>query len=1009
MNSYKNLSDESDDSDDDYIKRRRREKYASDEEEKPMRDHNNTRRESPNRQPRQQQKHHQQPPNSPSSNYQKRKRGDDDHVDSPSNESSQKKKKTDDDWDYESDPRQKIIHQIISICEFKPSDELYEKLKEVSTRITTDLEDDYQTNITTISDILMQCVADFPVKSSLYAIVIALINNKLPKFGELLVSLTVEHVIQSHNNNDWIRVKSLLRFICELMHFKVVAESDIYQIFDTFIDLSVKNAETLIGMNYMYVILGALPWGIEAFKENSIYLSDISSKLTKYFEVYNQNDFGLYQVYKGQKDCLGAMWDQFKYFLSNQTETKVIKSLLRAHINVTESDLSDGRAHKLEIPAGSLNDVATKDTDFSKGYLFKSRLGLYESMIPNSLHLLSPIDRLVVEEYISDFLYFFNGSHRDCVNRLYIWAGDLATLAFKKDTSVSSPKSMEEKELAILNDLDPSGEYFQHMAMDIILGAMCCLPAPPVKIHFYNVVVIGLCLQKCTKDNFSREIVKKYINYVFENIDDFDDECCMQRFTSLMSYYLSQFDCKWSWDKWSFIFNDPDSSTNKRREQFIRLVLQKTLHVTYMNKVKRSIKGSSNLTEDKFDDDSRYNEDEDLTDVPFAKFLPYSPDATFKYTPDSPYHADATKLLDAIKGKKKDNTEVIELFSTLDCKDDKILLLDIFISCILSNQKNLTEFSDLLTYYKEAISQLMDFDVLPQRVNIIRCLWRYWHKSPQRIILLMKKLLLQHDIISCQSLANYLFTDNELLFSYGYSWDILKSCLDTQITRALRAFEYGDDSTSTSDTVPKIKKDNQPSDHFDLDKAVKGLDSMFFKMLLGEIRETVYIITRLLTEKLLTYDNVKSWEFNHLYGLLKEVARLYQVYVKDLQGYVESILSESSNTIVKEHLLSLFKGLNFFKHTSVFVPAGSKATTPRYERRFDPILQTKNYTILDTRHSIHDLLIQEIQRVENEIPVIITKDHPLCSLLLPPLSDTKKPETVDEEMKNNQTTSGEQQ
>ncbi|KAF0977795.1 hypothetical protein FDP41_003117 [Naegleria fowleri] len=1009
---HRNLSDESDESDDDdYIKRRRREKL-SDEEESPMAKSNH--RPSPVRSGQQQHpssKNQSSPIHSSygpqygnkynqssfdSSNYQKRKRSDsEEKPPSPSSadfQSSLKKKKIErDEWDDEIESYS-TYRAIILMCEEDRTDEaIVSKLKEVAGLICNDLQDDYQTHIPTISDIVMQCITDFPVKTAIYCTLVALVNKKIPKFGECIIQLTVEHIIQSHNHYDWIRLKALFRFIFELMRLKLVSENDAYYVFDKFVDLALKYSNDIMGMNYMYTILGSLPWGIEIFKENSVFTSELTTKLTKYFDVYSQFDFTLYKVFKGQKDCLMVMWEQFKFFLSDQTETKEIKSLLKPHLLFPESDLADARMHKIEFSFDEhLIDVGSHE-NVSKGCIFKGRLGLYEEMMSSTLHLLSPIDRLVIEEYITDLLYFFNGSHRDCVSRLYAWAGDLATAAFTNENKDNKPKSLEEKELAILNDLDPSGEYFQHMAIDVILGVMCLLPSPPVKIHFYNVVVIGMCLQKCTKDNFSREIVKKYINYVFEKIDMFDDECCMQRFTSLMSYYLSHFDCKWDWENWTYILNDPNSTSNKKREQFIRLVLQRTLHVTYMNKVKRSIKGSSNLTEDKFDEDLRYNEDEDLTGVPFAKFLPNAPDANFRFSSNCPHSDDSSKILEAIR-QKKDTNEMLDLLGTLQCKDDKILLLDMFLSCALfiSSQKNLTEFSDLLSRYKEVIKQLIDHDTVYQRVNLIRSLWLFWFKSPQRIILFMKKLLLQHDIVNAQSVANFLFTDKSLLFSFAYSWDIMKSCIDAQIVRALRAYEYGNDSICTSDTIPKLKKDpNAPEEDY-LDK-VTGLESTTFKMLIGEIRETVYIMTRLVISKLLSFEDMNSWEFTYVSGVLREIARFYQFYVLDFTGYVSSVLSEYPDSAAKEYINNLFNGSKFFKHASTFVPGGFKATVPRYERRFTPIPTLKNYTILDTRNSIHDLLIQEIRRVEHELPVSITSGHPLCSVVLTENLETMMP------------------
>lgn len=184
---HRNLSDESDESDDDdYIKRRRREKL-SDEEESPMAKSNH--RPSPVRSGQQQHpssKNQSSPIHSSygpqygnkynqssfdSSNYQKRKRSDsEEKPPSPSSadfQSSLKKKKIErDEWDDEIESYS-TYRAIILMCEEDRTDEaIVSKLKEVAGLICNDLQDDYQTHIPTISDIVMQWYVIIYIDSS---------------------------------------------------------------------------------------------------------------------------------------------------------------------------------------------------------------------------------------------------------------------------------------------------------------------------------------------------------------------------------------------------------------------------------------------------------------------------------------------------------------------------------------------------------------------------------------------------------------------------------------------------------------------------------------------------------------------------------------------------------------------------------------------------------------------------------------------------------------------------
>ncbi|KAL9657430.1 hypothetical protein ABK040_016700 [Willaertia magna] len=899
---------------------------------------------------------------------------------------------------------------IILLGEENPTDiSTIKRITEVSTVLIDDLENDYTTHSSSITDIILQCVTDFPIKIPLYGTLVGLINTKIARFGEFIVQLTVEHIVQSHNHYDWIRVKTLLRFVCGLMNSKVISDSDVFTIYEHFIDWSIKYYDNIMGVNYMFLILGSLPWGIETLKKNDFYLKTIKERLTEYFDHYKKNTFSLYKAYKGQRDALLVMWEQFQSIIKEDSNISEIRILLKPYNQTTE--ITEEHIHRIELPIDLFKDAGSTEEDKSKGYIYKGRLGMYEELLSPDLDKLSDIDRLILEEYIVDLLYFFNGSHRECVSRLYKLAFDLTMKAYKEEKKGESPKTLEEKERAILEDSSISvSEYFEHVAIDVILGTMCLLPSPPVKIHFYNVVIIGLCMQKCNQgDNFSREIVEKYMNLLFERMDSFDIECCMSRFTSLMSYYLSHFDCKWDWNKWSYIFDNESSTPNKKRSHFIKLVLQKTFHVSYMNKVMRSIKGSSDLTADKFEDDHRDTKDEDLHNVPFAKFLPSEPEPNFKFNGTD----DANKLVSAIK-EKKDSNQLLELFNTLTANEDKEILLSLFLSCIMNicgtkNSINLIDFGDYITRYREVFKNLIEFDAIKQKVNIVKTVWTFWNKSPQRIILFLKKLLIDHELVNVQSVANYVLRHDTLLLEDYYAWDILKTCLDAQIIRGLRAYEYGDDKTSTSATTPKLKRkvfddeekkpedkkengnamdtkeDDKVEERIYLDKVPRGTDAPIFHLLLQEIRESVCLIYTFLIDKLLDFSGTTTWDYNYIYGLFLEMMRMYQCYLKDLNSFIDLSITNSDNSLIKDEITTHLEAASFFRHVNVLAHGGFRATLPRYSRKFKPEEAINKLIVFDTRPSIHDTLLFHIHEQETNQPVaesIARREHPLQTLKL---------------------------
>ena len=150
------------------------------------------------------------------------------------------------------------------------------------------------------------------------------------------------------------------------------------------------------------------------------------------------------------------MWSQIKYFKdSTWKQTAIPKTYLLL-------ENKKPKQHSLEeLPP---MNPASRNVDyrFFKGdlNLFKQQqqqIGAGAEDIPS----MTPIDRLIVQEYIEDTLYFFNPSHKECVKQLLL----RVPVKFNCDYAL----------------------------IDFILSQLFLLPSPPFKMVYYGVILVDLC------------------------------------------------------------------------------------------------------------------------------------------------------------------------------------------------------------------------------------------------------------------------------------------------------------------------------------------------------------------------------------------------------------------------------------------------------------------------------------------------------------------------------------
>jgi hypothetical protein len=820
---------------------------------------------------------------------------------------------------------------------------------------------------TIITSLLLDSILKMPTKIPIYGALVGLINLQQPEFTKLFLIRLSETFKSNVNCCNWRECKILLSFICELANAGIITAANIFESYKPFIDEINKESKGVycnsMKDTFVYIVLASLPYGIEKLQEedtsqftdilNTIgrYMYKRAKIMTKYSNVepcqlfYCKNNTKTsisdnLEEYK--MDYLQYMWYQFsgKFYLEfDEDEIEedneqcdgyeeeqsfslpTINTILTPYKLFEEKLSQQSEKLELKIEFNKPAHIYTK--------VFKGHLGLFEPVILadyefNSTmkitksHLPSNIDRLILGEYISDFLHMnYLNSHLQNIQRVQSLLFQLIIQSLESnkqntEDNISSEDEKSRKEKALI--------IVKYMIVDSILGHMFILPLPPIRMQYYRTLISDFITSADVKEDEiqNRKIVDSYINKCFELIPEMDTECVINRFAIFFAHYLYQNNLEWDWESWKkylIVTNEATKSSVHMRQDFVRQVLYylyrlsslETVYQCITPKIANSIDNASETMSQYIDSESKpYSYLQVLVPVESTPYYKYGE----KSDSDEPvqYLKQAQAILNAIQSNQKPVHITSMINEYLESGISRAIAMEILMHSLLHCSKSLSQLDYYLKEYSQTIisimedkGDMMDSEVKRQKIEmqciIAKSIWQYWKNSPQFCIITLQKLLMfKRSILSLQSIVSFIFQNIDdqnikqsslLLNKYSYVWEVLRSSLEAVLTRCVSSKERGDES--------------------------------LFKSSVEEIQEAVLFLIQKFAHTLLVRsdtDEESVWRYQRIWSHFKEMVRCWQRFIPQyFQSFTKFIMDKYKVNMTSPQLSLLS---SFFKHCEYY-------------------------------------------------------------------------------------------
>ncbi len=727
---------------------------------------------------------------------------------------------------------------------------------------------------------------DLPTKTTLFATLVALVNKDHASFGEKIVQQVSTLFIKAVNTVDIMRVKILLRFLNELAYSSVIAVQDVMLIHETIVEQACKNLNIAQATNtdsdtaelcgqgltslesqnvqdsLMYAVVASLPWGIPKMID---VLETRLDKLLERIDAYVKRYYGelekqntlcvLFPKNEKQQHILPVTWSQF---YTDHRYREGSRALLRTSDYF--EDLSKvEKKHAIAISAEQLFPSPTVPTINLR--IFRSSLGVYQNIVsdhwkridvgkPRVRRTLHTYDQMIIEEYISDMLYFFNSSYKVLVNHLYDIPLTLTTQALLTEEDLKNEES-DDSELREEGDV-----MFDHILVDSILANMLTTPTTPFNLHYYVVTLIEICRHQIREKEKNltvyrrTDIIEDFVNALFDRLEEIDLECALNRLPIFISHFLANFEYKWNWGSW---MNAIDTD---RKRSFVKQVLERTMRLSSLEQVKNSLQIAVKPESDK---------DTVNVLVAFENYLPKHATPVNKLEKDAIVEILATR---SEESAKKLETLIVEELKT---KERKIVLESILIGILQHSGKSYHALQGYMNTFGNCLQIVlsedaeMEGDVNPNvalESSIVRTILDYWQNSSQHAVITIEKLLHYRQFLHPQSLIVYLFNQKVSIQTF----EIVRVTIEYLIVRNVRALRNGDEKESTTS--------------------------------LHELSETLFLLLKHYIRVLLNSSDDESFEYQMILDHFKEAVRKWQRYVPFFSRFVAKLIESYSKTLL---------------------------------------------------------------------------------------------------------------
>ncbi|KAH7511337.1 hypothetical protein FEM48_ZijujUnG0024500 [Ziziphus jujuba var. spinosa] len=598
---------------------------------------------------------------------------------------------------------------------------------------------------------LIECAEQLPHKIPFYGTVIGLINLEDEDFVKKLlestqnnfqVSKPVADALDSGNCN---RIRTLLRFLTVMMCSKVLQPSSLVVVFETLLSSAATTVDEEKGNPswqaradfYIQCILSCLPWGgaelteqvpeevervmvgIEAYLSIRRHGSDAG---LSFFEDDDDSEKG-----NGHKDFLEDLWGRIQVLSSNGWK---LDSVPRPHLSF-EAQLVAGKSHEFG-PINCPDQPTQPSTNSAISYgkqkheaelRYPQRIRRLNIFPASKTEDLQPIDRFIVEEYLLDVLFYFNGCRKECAS--------------------------------FMVGLHVPFRY-EHLMAETIFSQILMLPHPPFKPIYYTLVIIDLC--KALPGAFPA-VVAGAVRALFEKIADLDMEC-RTRLILWFSHHLSNFQFIWPWEEWAYVLDLPKWAPQR---VFVQEVLEREVRLSYWDKVKQSIENAPGL----------------------EALLPPKGGPNFKFSggDSGELHALSVELSNLVKGRAAAREMIVWIEENVFPVHGLELTLKVVVQTFLDiGSKSFTHLITVLERYGQVIAKICsDQD---KQVMLIAEVDSFWKNNAQWAAIAIDRMM-GYRLLSNLAIVRWVFSPEniEQFHLSDRPWEILRNAVSKTYNR----------------------------------------------------------------------------------------------------------------------------------------------------------------------------------------------------------------------------------
>lgn len=374
---------------------------------------------------------------------------------------------------------------------------------------------------------VLECSLSLPLKTPYYASLVGLICLSRPKFGYDVVTETKQALIEKMKQGEWMKVKLVLRFLCELTNYYLLSTEYLVIIFKQLCKYLLNSKYTFpLKDTITYLIISNLPWcGKVLDLEQKEDLNLIINSLSSYM---NFRKIGNLKSFSFQKDdYLNMMWKQLSTLQKQGWKVQCLIKPYFENLSKIQYQLND-----------QFKDFQMTDFDGFLKPIQKNRIGLKLDEDEKK----KPIDYFLIEELINDVLYFYN------------------------------PFGFLEASKALFSI--PYKYSYQESLIDTLFSNILQINIQ-FPLIYYNFIIINL-----SENTKFVSLLIDYIDNLFVLLDEMDIEV-YDRFCEFLSFILNHFNLKWIWGNWIHIL----SKSETIQYQFLKDLFQELLKFVSYDKL----------------------------------------------------------------------------------------------------------------------------------------------------------------------------------------------------------------------------------------------------------------------------------------------------------------------------------------------------------------------------------------------------------------------------------------